>query len=181
MRKIIVAQFVSLDGVVEAPERWHFPYADADLHRAMWSVADEIDTMLLGRVTYESFAGVFATAPIDDPVAARLNAPAKVVVSGSLRDPVWAGTTVLDGDVLAGVAELKEKPGADILVPGSIRLVRTLLAAGLVDELHLLVHPIVVGAGRRLFPADSATRPLSLVAGEVLGSGVASLRYRVVA
>lgn len=179
MRKIIVAEFSSLDGVVEAPERWHFPYADEALYRAMWAVNAEIDTLLLGRVTYEAFAGAFATAAADDPVAAQLNKPAKVVVSSSLRDPVWAGTTVLDGDAVAGVRALKAQPGAGILITGSIRLTRTLLRAGLVDELHLLVHPIVVGAGERLFEADGPQIPLSLISSEPLGSGVTNTTYRI--
>lgn len=178
MRKIIVGEYVSLDGVVEAPERWHFPYADEELHRAMWAGGAETDTMLLGRVTYEVFAGAFATAPADDPIAAQLNKLAKVVVSSSLRDPAWAGTTVLDGDVVGKVRALKERPGAGILVTGSITLTRALLRAGLVDELHLLVHPIVVGAGERLFETDGPQIRLSLVSSEALGSGVTVAKYR---
>jgi len=181
MRKIIVAEFISLDGVVEAPERWHFPYADEELYRAMWAVNAEIDTMLLGRVTYEAFAAAFSTAPADDPVAAQLNKPAKIVVSSSLREPVWAGTSVLRGDVVAGVSALKEQPGADILVTGSISLTRTLLRAGLVDELHLLVHPILVGTGERLFEIDGPRIPLSLLSSEVLASGVSNAKYRTAA
>lgn len=181
MRKIIVAEFSSLDGVVEAPERWHFPYAGEELYGAMWAVNAEIDTLLLGRVTYEAFAGVFASAPADDPVAAQMNKPVKVVVSSSLRDPVWAGTTVLDGDAVAGVRALKEQPGAGILVTGSISLTRTLLRAGLVDELHLLVHPIVVGAGERLFETDGPQIPLSLISSQPLSSGVTNNKYRIAA
>src|SRR5689334_8422914 len=126
MRKIYVAEFISLDGVVESPERWHFPYADQELYAAMWALNAQTDTMLLGRVTYEAFAAVFATAPVDDPVAAQMNAPAKVVVSSGLSDPVWANTSVLSGDVVAGVSALKAQPGAGILVTGSISLTRTL-------------------------------------------------------
>jgi dihydrofolate reductase len=181
MRKIIVAEFISLDGVVEAPERWHFPYADEELYRAMWAVNDSIDTLLLGRVTYEAFAAVFATAPADDPVAVQMNKPAKVVVSSSLRDPVWARTSVLNGDIVAGVSALKEQPGAGILVTGSITLTRTLLGAGLVDEVHLLVHPIVVGAGERLFETDGPRIPLALQSSDVLGSGVTNAKYRTAA
>jgi dihydrofolate reductase len=180
MRKLIVAEFISLDGVVEAPEQWHFPYVDEALQAGMWAVNAEIDTFLLGRVTYDTFAAAFATAPADDPVAAELNKPAKVVVSSSLRDPVWAKTTVIDGDSLEeGVRELKEQSGSGILVNGSITLVRSLLRAGLVDELHLLVHPILVGKGERLFPAEGDRVPLELVKHEVLDTGVTICRYRV--
>jgi dihydrofolate reductase len=113
--------------------------------------------MLLGRVTYESFAGAFANAPADDPVASQMNRPAKVVVSRTLRDLEWKNSTLLTGDVVEQVTQLKERPGGDIMITGSISLVRTLLRAGLVDELSLLVHPIVVGKGQRLFePAARA-------------------------
>src|SRR6266540_3654043 len=91
MRKIIVAEFISVDGVVEAPERWHFPYVNEEMFGVMWALNAEADTMLLGRVTYQSFAGAFANAPADDPVAAQMNKPAKVVVSKTLNDPVAAG------------------------------------------------------------------------------------------
>lgn len=179
MRKLIVAEFIGLDGVVEAPERWHFPYADQEMFEAMWRTADEADTMLLGRVTYESFAGAFAATPDDDPVGSRMNRPAKVVVTRSLTDLSWRNSTVLDGDVVAGVGALKRAPGGPIVVTGSISLVRTLLRAGLVDELHLLVHPIVVGTGQRLFD-EGAPVPLKLAACEPLASGVLSVRYQVV-
>ena len=177
MRKIIVAEFIALDGVVEAPDRWHFPYADEEMYAAMWSIGDRADTMLLGRVTYESFAGAFANAPDDDPVAARMNRPAKVVVTRSRTDLAWRNSTALTGDVVREVAALKEQPGGAILVTGSTTLVRTLLRAGLVDELHLLLHPIVVGAGQRLFE-EGASVPLKLAGCDRLGTGVVHLAYR---
>ena len=181
MRKVKIAEYMSLDGVVEAPERWHFPYVAEDLYRAQWAVSGDCDTMLLGRVTYESFAGVFATAPADDPVASVLNRFRKVVVSSSLQDPAWANTTVLDGDLVDTVRAMKEEPGENIFVNGSISVVRALLQARLVDEIYLLVHPIVVGAGERLFSADGPWIPLELASSEVLSTGVLSTTYRVAA
>lgn len=122
MRKVIVAEYVSLDGAVEAPEQWHFPCADQDMFRVLGEVNAEIDTMLLGRVTYEVFAESFADAPADDPVAAELTRPAKVVVSSTIGEPKWAKTTVLRGDVVTGVRALRDQPGSAILVNGNISL-----------------------------------------------------------
>src|SRR6266511_4251632 len=118
MRKIIVAEFISVDGVVEAPERWHFPYVNEEMFCVMWALNAEADTMLRGRVTYQSFAGACANAPADDPVAAQMNKPAKVVVSKTLNDLEWKNSTLLTGDVVDEVAKLKDQPGAAILVTG---------------------------------------------------------------
>ena len=177
MRKLIVAEFISLDGVVEAPDRWHFPYVNQEMFEVMWAMNGEADTMLLGRVTYQSYAGAFANAPADDAVAAQMNRPAKVVVSRTLDELEWKNSTLLTGDVAEQVAKLKQRPGAAILVTGSTTLARTLLRAGLVDELNLLVHPIVVGTGRRLFEDDGVQVPLKLAGCKALGSGVVHLVY----
>jgi dihydrofolate reductase len=180
MRKIIVAEFMSLDGVVEAPDTWHFPYLSDEMFDIMWAMNAESDTMLLGRVTYETFAA-FGSAPADDPIAGKMNRPAKVVVSATIDNPTWGGnSSVLTGDVVAGVRALKEQPGEAILITGSIRLVQTLLRAGLVDELNLLVHPIVVGPGRRLFAEDGPQIPLQLAHATTLGTGVVHAVYRTV-
>jgi dihydrofolate reductase len=178
MRKLIVAEFIALDGVVEAPERWHFPYVNEAMQNLMWKVTAEADTMLLGRVTYESYAGAFANAPADDPVGAQMNRPAKVVVTRSLTDLAWHNSTVLSGDVVSEVTALKKQPGGTILTTGSTTLVRTLLRAGLVDELHLFVHSIVVGAGQRLFE-EGAAIPLKLASCQQLGTGAVHLAYQL--
>ncbi|HEY2795598.1 MAG TPA: dihydrofolate reductase family protein [Micromonosporaceae bacterium] len=178
MRKIIVAEFISLDGVVEAPDAWHFPYQNEEMFGAMWALIAEADTMLLGRVTYQSFAAAFGNAPADDPVAGQMNKPAKIVVSATLTEPTWHNSTVLTGDVVAGVTALKEQPGETILVTGSTRLVRTLLTAGLVDEVNLMVHPIVVGKGERLFAGDGPQIPLRLISSATFGTGVLHAVYR---
>lgn len=181
MRKIIVAQYISLDGVVESPERWHFPYVSDEFYAAMWAVNARIDTMLLGRVTYDALAATFANAPQDDPVAAQLNRPAKVVVSSSLCDPAWARTSVLTGHVAGEVAALKARPGDDILVIGSIQLTRALLRAGLIDELHLFVHPVIVGAGQRLFEDAGPKIALQLAGTSPLPNGVTYATYQLAA
>jgi dihydrofolate reductase len=177
MRKIVVGEFISLDGVVEAPETWHMGYLNEEMFGVMWALNDRCDTMLLGRNTFESFAGAFADGPADDPVVARMNRPAKVVVSSTLTDPGWANSTVLSGDVIEGITALKAKPGKDIVTTGSTRLVRTMLRAGLVDELSLLVHPVAVGKGQRLFEGDAQPLPLTLVESAAFSTGVVHLHY----
>jgi dihydrofolate reductase len=180
MRKLVVAEFISLDGVVEAPDTWHFPYMNEEMFGVMWSLNADADTMLLGRVTYQSFAGAFANASADDPVAAQMNKPAKVVVSKTLDDLEWANSTLLAGDDIAdGVAKLKQQPGGAILTTGSTRLARTLLRAGLVDELNLLVHPIVLGSGQRLFEDEGSRLPLKLVSCTALSTGVVHAVYHI--
>jgi dihydrofolate reductase len=177
MRKIVVAEFISLDGVVEAPETWHMGYLSEEMFAVMWALNDRCDTMLLGRNTFASFAGAFAGAPADDPVAARMNRPHKVVVSSTLTDPGWANSTVLAGDVIEGITALKAKPGKDIITTGSTRLARTMLRAGLVDELSLLVHPIALGHGERLLSDNGVPLPLTLVEAKPLANGVVYLHY----
>ncbi|GIF51179.1 dihydrofolate reductase [Asanoa ferruginea] len=178
MREITVAEFISVDGVVEAPEKWHFPWLDEEMMTAMWS--EPADTLLLGRVTYESFAGAFAGMPADDPVAAKMNRPEKVVVSRSLSSLSWVNSRLLPpGDVATEVASLKAGPGGPITITGSITLSRTLLAAGLVDRLILLVHPIVVGSGERFFADGGPRVPLKLSKCDVFSSGVTHQIYAV--
>jgi dihydrofolate reductase len=179
MRKLTVAQFISLDGVVETPEAWHFPYVSPEMFAAMGAHSGPADTMLLGRVTYDGFAKAFANAPDDAPGAALMNRPEKVVASNTLTDPAWRKTTVLAGDVVDGVTKLKDQPGGDILTTGSITLARTLLRAGLVDELALFIHPIVVGHGRRLFEDNGPTVELTLTSSSTFATGVTHQVYAV--
>jgi len=179
MRKLVVAEFISLDGVVEAPEKWHFPYANPEMFAIMGEISARCDTMLLGRVTYESFAGAFANTPDDDPTGAMMNRPTKVVASKTLTDLEWRNSVLLEGDVVEAITALKQQPGSDILTTGSITLVRTLLRAGLVDELDLMVHPIVLGTGERLFESDGPRVPLEFVECTTLSTGVTRQAYRV--
>ncbi|GII65177.1 pyrimidine reductase [Sphaerisporangium krabiense] len=171
MRKIVVSQFISLDGVVEAPETWHFPYFNDEMGESVTSLLTEADALLFGRVTYETFKEAFAGAE-GDPVADRMNALAKYVVSTTLDTADWDGTTVVSGDVAA----LKRAPGGTIAINGSVTLVRSLLRAGLVDELRLLLHPIVVGKGTRLFE-DGGQIPLKLAHAKPFTTGVLELTY----
>jgi dihydrofolate reductase len=178
MRKIVVAEFISLDGVVEAPDRWHFPYVNDEMMSVLFTSAQRTDTMVLGRVTYESYAGAFANTPEGDPVGEMMNRPTKVVATRTQTELAWRNSEVLGGDLVAEVTKLKERDGGDILVTGSISVVRALLRAGLVDELSLIVHPIVVGAGQRLFEDDGPQVELELVGCDVFTTGVTHQVYR---
>ena len=179
MRKIVAGLFISLDGVIESPQDWHFPYFNDEMGNVVTEQVDASDTMLLGRVTYESFAAYWPQQGSDVPLADRMNSVPKLVVSSTL-DTVddWQNSTLIQGDVVAALTAIKEQPGANISIVGSPTLVRTLLRDGVLDELDLLVHPIVVGKGQRLFPEGSDMQGLELVRSETLKTGVVRLVYR---
>jgi dihydrofolate reductase len=175
MRKIVAGLFVSLDGVVEAPETWHFPYFNDQMGEIVGAQMAAADTMLFGRRTYEEFAAYWPEHA-DDPFGAQINAARKVVVSTTLKDVAWQNSTLIGGTIGGEVRRLKEEPGKDISITGSATLVRSLLRDGLLDELQLLVHPIVVGSGKRLF--DGGDRlPLELIGSRTLSTGVLHLTY----
>ncbi|MDP9869142.1 MULTISPECIES: dihydrofolate reductase family protein [Streptosporangium] len=175
-RKIAAGLFISLDGVVEAPERWHFPYLSEEMGAVVGQMYAEADTLLLGRVTYEAFAAVWPHQTGE--MADAINGIGKVVASTTLTQVTWDNSTLIEGDLVAAVKELKEQPGGTIALSGSVSLVRTLLAAGLLDELRLLVHPLVVGAGMRLFPEDTPPVPLELARSATFANGVLDLTYQ---
>ena len=166
--------FISLDGVIEAPETWHFPYFDDEMGAAVGQLMAESDATLLGRTTYEGFAGYWPTADPADEMTAAMNGARKYVVSNTLTEATWQNSSVVSGDVAAALTELKQDVG--LSTTGSARLVRWLLEQGLVDELHLLVHPIVVGSGTRLFD-DGPQVPLRLTDSQTFSTGVLHLTY----
>jgi len=166
--------FISLDGVIEAPETWHFPYFNDEMGAAVGELMSGNDAMLLGRQTYDEFAAYWPDADPADPMTAAMNHSRKYVVSGSLTEATWENSTVVGGDVAAELSTLKKDTGLG--TTGSATLVRSLLTLGLVDELHLLVHPIVVGHGKKLF-ADGETVPLELVSSTTFSTGVLHLVY----
>jgi dihydrofolate reductase len=164
MRKLIVSEFISLDGVLQAPGHadedrdggfthggWTRPFWHDDIGRTFVTLMQECDALLLGRKTYLGHAAAFEPMPKGDFFGDLMNAPKKYVVSKTLETPTWRDTTIIRDEVVGAVRKLKGGPGKDILVDGSSQLVHTLLANGLVDELHLLVYPIVLGAGKRVF------------------------------
>ncbi|MFI9560254.1 dihydrofolate reductase family protein [Nonomuraea endophytica] len=176
-RKIVAGLFMSLDGVVEAPETWHLPYLNEEMAAAIGQMHAAADTLLLGRVTYESFAAVWphrSGEPAD-----QINGIRKLVVSATLKHSGWTNSALLYGDGIDALIKLKQEPGRNIHLSGSITLTRSLLRAGLIDELRLLIHPIVVGTGRRLFPEGTGRVPLKLVRSATFSTGVLDLTYQL--
>ena len=185
MARIIITEFVSLDGVMEDPGGaedfrhggWSFEYDRGDegnqfkLDETMGS-----DALLLGRKTYEGFAEAWPSR--DGEFADKFNSMPKYVVSSTLKDPDWTNTTVLDGDLAEEVRRLREGDGGDIVVHGSAQLVQGLLENDLVDEVRLMVFPVVLGDGKRLFGETSGKKPLKLTDSQTVGDGVAILVYQ---
>jgi dihydrofolate reductase len=192
MRKVIVNEFMSLDGVVQAPGAadedtsggfahggWHLRYFDDLSQKRVLESIVEAGGFLLGRRTYEIFAAYWPNAPEEEQVIAEpLNTKPKYVASTTLGDPLeWQNSTVLRGDVAQAVAALKQEDGADLHVIGSTELVRMLIERELVDELRLMIDPVVLGGGKRIFRDDGALRALRLVNGEVTSTGAILATY----
>ncbi len=180
MRKVIVSEFVSLDGVMESPDKWHFPYFNDEMGQAVGLAMAESDAMLMGRVLYEEWAAFWPNQdPDENPFAARMNGVRKYVVSTTLEEPLgWQNSTLIGDNVAEEISRLKEQPGKDISISGSGTLVQSLLRDDLIDELRLMVHPIVVGSGKRLFTDEGDSKPLGLVGSKTFGTGVLYLTYR---
>ncbi len=187
MRRVIVSEFVSLDGVIEDP-RWTFRFMSEERERFKFDELAASDALLLGRVTYEGFAAAWPNMmeQYEGPRRAELqeytdmmNGYPKYVVSTTLEEPVeWSNSTLIKGNVAEEVSRLKQQPGKDILVFGSGALVNTLMQHGLIDEYRLMVFPVVMGSGKRLFEDDIETTVLRLVETKTFGSGVVVLSYR---
>jgi dihydrofolate reductase len=179
MRRLVASQFLSLDGVMEAPETWHFPYLNDEMGAVIGEAISETDAFLMGRRTYEEFAAFWPGQPVDeDPIAAAMNGLPKYVASNTLKEVSWENSTLLGDDVVGEVRKLKDQPGKDISITGSATLIRSLLAEGVIDELRLMIHPVVVGSGRRLFENGTGQTPLELVESKTFSSGVLNLTYR---
>ena len=182
MRRITAGLFISLDGVVQDPQDWHFPYFNEEMGAAVDRQLANCDTLLLGRNTYDSFAGAWpereAAGEEDAAMGKALGDARKMVVSNQDLEFTWRNSEQLEGNLLEAVTALKNEPGAtDIGMSGSVSVVRQLLAAGLVDELHLLVHPIAIRKGMRLFDESESPIPLRLVSSESFTTGVMYLVY----
>lgn len=180
MRKLAASLFVSLDGVTEAPNTWQFDAFDDDMGAAMGAAIGETDTALLGRVTYQDWAPYWPSSS-DEPFASFINHVPKVVVSHTLTDVAWGtfdSVSLLRGDLRVGITALKAQTGKTISVMGSPTLVRSLLQAHLLDELTVMLHPVVAGRGKRLFVEGLDVTRLELTRSQITGSGVALLTYR---
>jgi dihydrofolate reductase len=193
MRRLVVTEFLSLDGVYQGPGApdedtedgfrhggWQMPYADDVLGEMAAEGMAHTDAQLFGRKTYEIMAAYWPNAPNDDPYARHLNAVQKYVASTTLDGVEWQNTTLLEGDVVEQVADLKEQSGNNISVLGSGNLVQTLMRNDLVDEYSLAVYPIVLGSGKRLFPEDDQVRKLRLVDSKPTTTGGLLLTYEPV-
>jgi dihydrofolate reductase len=178
MRKIVAGLFISLDGVYEAPDQWHFPYWSDEMGEAVQTQMDAADTMLLGRVTYEEFASYWPHQDDDVELGEYMNNTPKLVVSSTLDSLDWQNSTLIKGNVIEELTRLKQQPGKNIGITGSGTLVRSLLNAGVLDELRLLVHPVVVGKGKRLFDDQSEQKGLKLVESKIFDSGTIYLTYQ---
>jgi dihydrofolate reductase len=182
MAKVISTLFISADGVAEIDPDWHFPYYDQNMGRAVSEDYDTADVLLIGRETYDSFAGAWpgreAAGGDDAPFARQLGDTRKVVVSRQRLEFSWRNSELIEGDLLDAVTSLKADAGIrGILIPGSISVVQQLLAAGLVDELRLLVHPVAARKGRRLFDDGDVPYHLKVTALEGFPTGVIRVIY----
>lgn len=175
MRKLIVTEFMTLDGVIEEPQDWSFPYWNDEIEKLKLGELFASDAQLLGRVTYQGFA--FAWPSRTGEYADRLNNLPKYVVSTTLDKAEWNNSHLIKENVAEEISKLKDQSGQDILVHGSITLVQMLIKNDLIDQYNLLVYPLVLGSGKRLFQ-DENTTGLKLVETKPFGSGVVLLRYQ---
>jgi dihydrofolate reductase len=176
MGRIVSNFFISLDGVVERPDQWHFPYFDDAMGEIVGAGMSTARGWLMGRKLYDEWSSYWPGQGAEVPFSEFINNVPKYVVSTTLQDATWNNTTLISGDVAARLREVKESTDGDIGMSGSATTVRWLLANGLLDELALLMHPIAVGSGQRLFE-DTPTQPLTLLHSQALDSGVLHLRY----
>ena len=176
MRKVVVAEFLSLDGVMEAPEKWTFQFWNDETAKFKHDELFASDAHLLGRVTYQIFAAAWPSGTDKQGFADRMNNLPKYVVSTTLKQVEWDNSHLIKENVAEEIAKLKRQSGQDILVAGSGTLVQTLIQHNLIDEYHLLVFPVVLGSGKRLFK-DASNTTLKLVDTKAFSSGVVLLSY----
>ena len=180
MRKVVAGLFISLDGIAESPDQWQFDNFDEGMMAEMNAHIAEEDTILLGRLTYQEWAPYWPTSQ-DEPYASHINQTPKFVVSTTLDKVEWGkypAPTLIKGNVAQEIARLKQQPGKNIGVSGSPTLVESLVQQDLIDELTLMVHPVVVGRGKRLFKEGHPLKRLSLMSSRTTPSGVAFLTYQ---
>ncbi|HEY6311710.1 MAG TPA: dihydrofolate reductase family protein [Streptosporangiaceae bacterium] len=175
MRKIVAGLFISLDGVVEAPEKWTGQYFNDEIGREIGSVMAGGDTMLMGRKTYQAFAASFAGQ--SGGMADQMNNTPKLIISTTLDTAGWQNSTLIKKNVLGEIGRLKQQPGKNINISGSITLIRSLLRGGLLDELRLQLFPVVIGSGMRLFGDSGQQLSLKLADSRTFSTGVVNLVY----
>jgi dihydrofolate reductase len=180
MRKVVASELVSLDGVMGSPQEWAFSYSDDEMEQANASGMAASDALLLGRATYQEFASYWPYQnSADQPYTDYLNSTPKFVVSTTLEGPLeWQNSTLIKGNLAEEITELKRLPGKDITIIGSAALVQSLLADELLDELRLMVHPLVLGGGKRIFEDGGDQKALELLDSKTFDTGVLYLTYR---
>ena len=179
MRKVNAGLFITLDGVTERPDKWQFDYFDDDMMATLQAHIAGEDTILLGRVTYQDWMPFWPTST-DEPYASHINNTPKYVVSNTLETAEWGkwdNVSLIKGNLAEAITKLKQQPGKNIGVAGSPTLVRSMLQADLLDELTLMIHPVVVGSGKRLFGEQGELKRMKLVDSKTTKSGVSSLTF----
>jgi dihydrofolate reductase len=178
MRRVCAWELMSVDGVMESPEEWAFAYSSGEMEEASASDMARSDTLLLGRVTYEHLAAYWPDQPGGTPLVDFLNGVPKYVVSRTLEEPLgWNNSVLIKRNVAEEIAKLKRQEGKEITVLGSGELIRSLLRDGLLDELRLMVHPLVMGSGKRLFEDGADQKALELMNSRTFATGVVHLTY----
>ncbi len=175
--RLVATEYLSLDGVFEEPGRWSFPFFSDDASQFKLDELQASDALLLGRTTYQGFAAAWPTMEGTGDFGVKMNTMPKYVVSSTLKSADWSGSILVTGDAVAEVTRLKDQPGGDLLLAGSAQLFAALSNAGLIDVYRLMVHPIVLGNGRRLFTDGVDETTLTLTSARSLASGVVVLEY----
>jgi dihydrofolate reductase len=177
--RLVATEYISLDGVFEEPGHWSFPYFDDQAAQFKFEELNATDAQLLGRITYEGFAKAWPTMEGTGDFGVKMNTMPKYVITSTLRNVEWTGSQRIDGDgnVEDEVRKLKAQPGGDLLLAGSGQLFRALTRAGLIDVYRFMVHPLIVGKGKRLFTDDDPRQELKLVATKTFTKGIVVLEY----
>ncbi len=175
--RLVATEYVSLDGVFEEPGHWSFPFFNEEAGQFKWSELQASEALLLGRKTYEGFAAAWPTMEGTGEFGEKMNTMPKYVVSSTLERADWAGSNLVKEDVVEAVRKLKQTPGQDLLLSGSAQLFNALMKENMIDLYRLMVHPIVLGQGRRLFAGDAGERTLELTSTKAFGTGIIVLEY----
>ncbi|MBV6450166.1 MAG: putative protein YyaP [Anaerolineales bacterium] len=178
MRKIVVSMFMALDGVTEAPNQWSFQFGSKEQQNYKYDELFACDALLLGRITYEGFAEAWPNMPGTGDYGERMNSIPKYVVSTTLQEAAWNNSKIINNNVSEELSMLKQQAGQDILIFGSSALVDSLMQYDLIDEYRLMIFPIVVGSGKRLFQDVSEKKSLQLIESKTFSSGVVVLSYK---
>ena len=175
--RLVATEYISLDGVFEEPGQWSFPFFNEEAGQFKWQELQASDALLLGRTTYEGFAAAWPTMTDTGEFGERMNSMAKYVVSSTLDELEWSGSRLITGDVVGEIDKLRRTPGADLLLSGSAQLFNALRRQNLIDLYRLMVHPIIVGKGRRLFDEGLDGQTLRLTETRQFGTGIVILEY----